>query len=70
MDLTIGAIALAFGVFTLVSPVRAAEVWGAGRLSKLDPRKRANYLIWCRVFGAFLGLAGILVAAGGILHWD
>jgi hypothetical protein len=70
MNLVVGFIAVAFGVFTAVSPARAAEIWGAGRLSKLDPRKRSVYLFCCRIFGGFLGLAGILVVAGGFLHWD
>jgi uncharacterized protein (DUF3084 family) len=71
MNLLIAFVTLAFGVLAITSPARAAEVWGAQQqLSKLAPRNRAIYLVFCRILGGLLILAGILVALDDLFHWE
>jgi hypothetical protein len=69
MNLLISAIALAFGIFVLVSPARATKLWGWKHFNQLGPRHRMLYLRWYRVFGISIGLSGILVALCDIFGW-
>jgi len=67
MDLIMGAVAMVFGIFIAVSPVRAARIWAAGRLDGLIPKRRAVFLRLYRVFGIVLWLGGLLFAVDSIL---
>ena len=69
MTLFISAIALALGIFTAISPIRATKVWGWKQLDQLGPRHRTLYLRWYRAFWILLGLAGMLFALDSLLGW-
>jgi hypothetical protein len=60
MDRLLSAAAMVFGAFVVVSPVRAAKIWAAGRLEALEPARRGVFLGWYRVFGIVLFLGGLL----------
>jgi hypothetical protein len=55
-----------FGLFVVISPTRAANLWAAGRLEGLAPERRVSYLRWYRVFGVTLFLSGLLSAIDSI----
>ena len=60
MNLLVCAVNIALGVFIVVAPHRAAEIWAAERLERLAPTSRLSFLRWYRVFGAILCLAAAL----------
>jgi hypothetical protein len=62
MNLVVSAVGIALGIFAVVTPQRAAEIWGSERLAKLAPTRRVLFLLWYRVFGVILCLAAILFA--------
>jgi len=62
MNLLVSALGIALGVFIMVSPCRAATIWGSERLKKLPPPRRSAFLQWYRAFGVTLCLASILFA--------
>jgi hypothetical protein len=66
LNLFMGAVAMALGVFVTMSPARAALIWSSERLEKLAPRKRVSFLRWYRVFGVLLCLAGVLYALDSV----
>jgi hypothetical protein len=66
MKLVLSAVAMVFGAFVVVSPVRAAKIWAAGRLDTLEPAQRAVFLGWYRVFGIILFLGGLLSSVDSI----
>ncbi|HSR06860.1 MAG TPA: hypothetical protein VLM42_06905 [Bryobacteraceae bacterium] len=67
MNLFIGTMAVALGIFVTASPMRATKVWGWKQFDQLGPRHRTLYLRWYRAFGILLGLAGILFALDSLL---
>jgi len=67
MNLVLSGVAMAFGVFAAVSPVRAANVWAAGRLDRLVPERRSRFLLCYRLLGVSLFLGGLLFAVDSIL---
>lgn len=68
MNLFIGTMAVALGIFVATSPMRATKVWGWKQFDQLGPRDRTLYLRWYRAFGILLGLAGILFALDSLLN--
>lgn len=56
------AVALALGVFVVVSPARAVRIWGWEHFDALPRRHKATYLLSFRVMGIVICLAGMLVA--------
>jgi hypothetical protein len=62
MNLFATIAAMAFGIFAVASPARAASIWGWRQLDKLAPEQRSLYLRLYRAFGIILCLAGLLVA--------
>ncbi len=67
MNLVLSTLAMAFGVFAAVSPVRAAKVWASGRLDRLVPEHKTRFLLCYRLFGVSLFLGGLLFAVDSIL---
>jgi hypothetical protein len=65
--LVASTVAMALGAFAVISPRRAATIWGSNRLDKLAPARKASFVTWFRIFGIFLFLSGMLVAVDGIL---
>jgi hypothetical protein len=66
MNLLLSIVAMAFGTFVVVSPVRASNIWAAGRLDKLEPPRRTRFLRWYRVFGVVLFLGGLLSSVDSV----
>jgi hypothetical protein len=66
VNLFVGAVAIALGVFVTSSPARAAEIWSSERLKGLAPQKRAAFLRWYRVLGVLLCLGGVLFALDSV----
>jgi hypothetical protein len=66
LNLAVGAVTLAIGVFVTASPAQAAKIWGWKNLNQLDPDGRALYFRCYRVLGILLALAGALFAFEGI----
>jgi membrane protein YqaA with SNARE-associated domain len=66
-NLLVSTVAMALGTFVAASPHRAAKVWGSQRLHKLAPEGRASFVLWYRVFGALLFLAGFLFVVDNIV---
>jgi hypothetical protein len=66
MDVSTGAVAVAFGLFAAASPAQAARLWAAGRLDKLTPQSRVLYLRWYRIFGIVLCLGGAMLAVDSL----
>ena len=66
-NLLVSTVAMALGTFVAASPDRAAKVWGSQRLHKLAPEGRASFVLWYRVFGVLLFLAGFLFVVDGIV---
>jgi hypothetical protein len=67
MNLLLSAVAMLFGAFVVVSPVRAAKLWAAGRLDRLEPAQRTVFLGWYRIFGVILFLGGLLSSVDNII---
>jgi len=67
MNLLLSAAAMVFGAFIVVSPVRAARLWAAGRLDSLKPAQKAVFLGWYRIFGVILFLGGLLSSVDTII---
>lgn len=70
MDLLLSTVAMAFGAFAALAPVRAAKIWASGRSDGLVPEHRAAYLRWYRVFGIILFLGGSLLAVESFLFFS
>ena len=66
-NLLVSAIAMALGTFVAALPHRAAKIWGSQRFATLAAERRASYVRWCRAFGIFLCLAGMLLAIDSIV---
>ena len=66
-DLLVSAVAMSFGTFVVVSPHRAAKIWGSQRVTDLAPDRRASFVRWYRAFGIFLWLSGALLAVDSIM---
>ena len=66
LNLSLSALAVAFGVFAATAPTRAAELWGWRHLDKLAPSQRDLYLRWYRAFGVILCVAGIFFAIDSV----
>jgi hypothetical protein len=66
MNLLLSAIAMVFGIFVTVSPVRAAKIWASGRLHGMTSEQRISFLRKYRVFGVVLSLGGLLSAVDSI----
>jgi hypothetical protein len=62
-NLLVSTVAVALGTFTAAPPHRAAKIWGSQRLANLAPERRASFVLYYRVFGILLCLAGVLLAA-------
>ena len=67
MKLLLSMVAMVFGAFVVVWPVRAAKIWAAGRLDTLKPSQRAVFLGWYRIFGVILFLGGLLSSVDSII---
>jgi len=59
LNLLVSTATMALGAFTVVSPARAAEIWGSRRFQNLAPERKASFLWWFRVLGIFLFLGGV-----------
>ena len=66
MNFLLSALAMVFGLFIVISPIRASNLWAAGRLVELAPERRVSYLRWYRVFGVVLFLSGLFSVVDGI----
>ena len=66
MNLVLSVVAMAFGAFVVAWPARAAKIWAAGRLERLEPARRVLFLRWYRVFGIILFLGGLLSSVDNI----
>jgi hypothetical protein len=60
MTLFISACALAFGLYIVLYPIRAARIWGWEHMDRLSHARRILYLRAFRAMGACIGLAGML----------
>jgi len=65
----VSTVTIALGAFVVASPDRAARIWGAQRLEKLPPERRASFVSWYRVFGILLLLGGLLFAIDSMLSF-
>ena len=68
-QLYLSTIAVALGIFVVLSPAQAAKIWAPQRLAKLAPERRPSLLRLVRAFGIVLCLAGALVAIDSI-RWS
>jgi len=66
INLFVGAVTMALGLFVTSSPARAAEIWSSQRLQRLAPQSKAVFLRWYRVLGVLLCLGGALFALDSI----
>jgi|HubBroStandDraft_6_1064221.scaffolds.fasta_scaffold438267_2 hypothetical protein len=66
MILFAGGVALALGAFIVVSPTRAARIWGWENFNNMAPKHKMLYLRSFRLMGIVIGLGGILVAVNRI----
>ena len=66
-NIFVSVIAVALGTFAIISPHRAAKIWGAQRLANLAPEYRASFVRWYRAFGICLCLTGVLYAFDSVL---
>lgn len=67
MDLFLSLVALVFGVFIVVSPARAAQIWGWEHLGTMPARRRALYMRAFRAMGFVIALAGVLFELDHVL---
>jgi hypothetical protein len=67
LNLAVGAVTLAIGIFVAVSPVRAARIWGWKHLSRLAPHARDLYFLLYRALDVLLSVAGVLIVLDRIL---
>jgi hypothetical protein len=67
INLLVSTVAAALGAFAVVSPCRAAKIWGSQRLRNLTPERRASFVGWYRAFGILLFLGGVLVGVESLM---
>ena len=67
MNLVVGFVAIALGVFAAASPAQAAKIWGSERLERMASQDRVPLFRWYRVLGFLLLIAGVLVAIDTIV---
>ena len=66
INLSVGVVAMAMGIFVAAAPARAAGIWASKRLERDQP----SVLRWFRVFGIILCLGGALFALDSIGFWN
>jgi hypothetical protein len=70
MNMLLSIVAMTFGTVAVVSPTRAAKIWGTRRLDGLTAKRHALFLRWYRVFGVVLFLGGALFALDSMGFWN
>jgi hypothetical protein len=63
MRSVVSLVAVAFGIFVIISPARAAKIWGWKNLDQLTPLGRSWYFRAYRMWGVLLCAAGIFLEA-------
>lgn len=69
IGLAVSILAVAFGIFSTISPVRAANIFASGRLERLPPQDRILFLRCYRAFGMILCVGGTLFALDSLGFW-
>lgn len=66
-DLLVSAITVTLGTYAVVSPRRAAELWGSERLRNMAPERQTSFVRWYRVVGICLVVMGVLLAMDSLV---
>jgi hypothetical protein len=70
INLLVGVVTMALGLFLVTSPARAAKIWGSEHLAGIAPEKRPSFLRLYRLFGVILSVGGALFALDSTGFWN